>query len=438
MNSLIILLCNYIPMCLDCYIIYRLWKHTLIYKFQSKFQIISVLPILIISILRYHLAQTTLMENPTFNISYSLLLYIIIFSCSIFFHKNMLTAKILWTIIAFLILALGEVTVLMSIKLLNIATSSILQNPQLYITVAIATKICALLIVELIIRLKPRTLILPRYAHCEMYGIIGINLFLILFSVQIFHSGTKAVNKDTMLSLLFLLCFIISILTFSIIFKLSQKAEEELEEKLLIQKLEMENKMNADMTNMVENLRSLRHDMNNHIGVMSGLVHAKQYDALKEYIDEIYHDISPANEFIFTHNKALSALLYNKILNTRLKGIEFDPVIRITDCNIATKDICSLLGNLLDNAIEAAEKAENQKYIELVISQKNSSYIIQCSNTFRDIPIKINDNFITSKKSKNLHGIGIKNIKAIVNKYGGSLLISYTDLFRVKIILPIN
>ncbi|MDE6433100.1 MAG: GHKL domain-containing protein [Lachnospiraceae bacterium] len=377
-------------------------------------------------------------ENPTFNICDSLLLYIVIFSCGIFFHKNLLTAKVLWTVVALLILALGEVTVFMFLKLLNIETSSILQNQQLYTAVAITTKICAFLIVEFIRWLKPKNLILPRYAHSEMCGIIGINLFLIIFSVQIFQSDTKAINKDTLLSLLFLLCFIISILTFSIIFKLSRKAEEELEEKLLIQKLEMENKMNADMTNVVENLRSLRHDMNNHIGVMNGLVHAKQYDALEEYIHEIYHDISPANEFIFTHNKALSALLYNKMLNTKLKGIEFDPVIRITNCNIATKDICSLLGNLLDNAIEAAEKAEDHKYIELVMSKKNNCYIIQCNNTFRDIPIKINDNFITSKKSKDFHGIGIKNIKSIVNKYSGSLLISYTDLFRVEIILPVK
>lgn len=437
MHSLVFTLLDYIPMCLDCYVIYRLLGYTLTYQYTPKYRFFSIVPILLISILRYHLAMTPFIERTWYNVCDTVLLYAVIFSCSIFFYKNSITARILWTVITILILALGETAVLMLLKLLGIPISSVQQNQQLYIITAIAAKVIALLIVEATGRLRFKTLSIPRYVIFEFCGIIVINLFLLVFSVRVFQTDTAIISKDTMLTLLLLLCFTMSALTFTIIFKLSRKAKEELEEKLRIQQLEMENTMNLNMANVVESLRSLRHDMNNHIGALKGLVYAEEYDELRKYIDELYQDISPANEFVFIHNKALSALLYNKTLNAKLKQITFEPVISISDCNIPDKDMCALLGNLLDNAIEAAEKAEDSKYIELLICQKDNAYSIQCSNTFESMPVIMNGNFISSKKDKNLHGIGIKNIKAIVEKYGGTLSISYTDLFCVDITLPL-
>lgn len=438
MYPLFSILLEYIPMCLDCYILYRLFGYALNYKYNPKYRFFSVAPILLVSILRYHLTMTPLAENPIYHICDTILLYTVIFSCSIFFYRNSISTKILWTVIALLILALGETFSFIFLRFSRLDFSVIQQDAQLYAAVAISAKITALLIVEVTGRLKHKALTIPHYAKFEIFGIIVINLFLIVFSVRVFQSDTNTITKDTVLTLLFLLCFTMSVLTFTIIFKLSLKAEEELEEKLRMQQLEMENRMNMDMTNVVENLRSLRHDMNNHIGVLKGLIHSGQYNDLQNYIDGLYQDLSPANEFVFAHNKALSALLYNKTLNAKLKQIAFEPIISISDCNIPDKDMCALLGNILDNAIEAVEKTEDNKYIELIICQKHDVYSIQCSNTFRDAPIHINGNFISLKKDKELHGIGTKNIKAIVKKYGGTLSITYSDLFCISITLPLH
>ncbi len=438
MQPLFSLLLEYIPMCLDCYILYRLFSYALNYKYNHKYRFISVIPILLVSILRYQTAMTFLTEFPLYHICDAAIFYIVVFSCTIFFYLNSASVKILWTVIALLILVLGETAVFIFLKLSGLDFSEMQHNEPLYAVVTISAKMTALLIVEITGRFRHRVLTIPRYARFESFCIIMINLFLIAFSVQIFQSDTKTVTKDTMLTLLFLLCFIMSVLTFTIIFKLSRKAEEELEEKLWMQQLEMEHKMNMDMTNVVETLRCLRHDMNNHIGALKGLVHACQYDDLKQYIDELYQDISPANEFVFAHNQTLSALLYNKTLDAKLKQISFEPVVSISDCDIPDKDMCALLGNILDNAIEAAEKAEGSKFIELIICQKGNAYSIQCSNTFRDTPVYINGNFISLKKDRELHGIGTKSIKAIVEKYGGTLSMTYSDLFYVKITLPLH
>lgn len=426
----------YLPMFLDCYLIYRLYGYTLEYRYDPQYRIFSILPVFGLLFLRYQLTLSGFFTNSFFSFFDTILLYLTFFSVCILFYKNSLAAKVLWTFISLLVLALGEVTTFMLLGLLQIPTSKILENDNLYTAISIAAKLVSLLLIELIRRLKSRTLLVPRYARFEICGIIVIDLFLLIFSVRIFQTNTPSINKELILTMLYVLCFAMSILTFTIIFKLSHRAEEELEEKLLIRQLEMENKMNDDMTTVLETLRSLRHDMNNHIGAMQGLASARQFDALQEYINEMYQDVSPANEFVFAKNRALSALLYNKTLNAKHKQIDFEPVISVSDFSIPDKDMCSLLGNLLDNAIEANEKVTGHKYIELIICQTGKDYSIRCSNTFHDIPVNINGNFITTKKSKELHGIGTKNIKAIVQKYGGSLIFSYQDLFRVDITLP--
>ncbi len=436
MSFLLSVFASYAVMILQFFVLYRLYGHTLTYKYNPKYRFLSILLPLLISIIRFHISLAGLIHNSISDLAAMAVLYISVFLCGILFYSDSIASKFLWTIIYFLIIALCEVLTLIIFQVFGFSSTDLLQSEALYYSSGLISKAAAFIPVELIRPLRKKTLMFPRFARLEIISIIFINLFLIVYSVYIFHSDTTALSKNTVLSLLFLLCFLISVLTFVIIFRLSGKAEEDLEEKLLIQQLEMENKLNNDMTNVVEKLRSLRHDMNNHVLVLQNLVHSKQYDILQEYLDDMCGEVSPANDFIFIKNKALSALLYNKSLNARLKNIEFETVISVDGFDIPDKDMCTLLGNLLDNAIEAAEKVLDNKYIQLILSKKDSDYYIECSNTFREMPVIVKNTFITSKVSKELHGFGMKNIQSIVHKYSGTMEYSYYDLFKVKITLP--
>lgn len=425
-------------MFIESIILYFLFVQRLTYKFNPKYRLFSMLIPLSAMIIRYHLSLLGLIKSASFNTLGAIIIFLSIFATAVFFYTDSITAKFLWSVIFLLIISLSDLMSIFLFSIVGFAPDEIIQSNILFFASSLLSKAISFLIVGIMGHLRKHNLMFPRYARTEIISIIIINLFLLVFSVQIFQSSEIKIDKMVILQLLFLLCFIISILTLVIVFKLSKKAEEDLEKKLTLQQLEMENKLNNDMTNVVETLRSLRHDMNNHVVVLKNLIYTKQYEILREYIDDICDEISPANDFIFIKNKALSALLYNKSVNAKMRQIDFETLISVDFIDIQEKDLCSLMGNLLDNAIEACEKVHDNKYIYLSMYTKNNCYHIECNNTFTDAPVIANNTFISSKKSRVLHGIGFKNMKAIVTKYSGTLECTYYDLFKVKIILPCN
>ena len=100
------------------------------------------------------------------------------------------------------------------------------------------------------------------------------------------------------------------------------------------------------------------------------------------------------------------------------------------------KDICALIGNMLENAIEASDKVISNKYIGFSIIEKSNSLFIHCENTYEVMPIRKGDSFLTSKKGARWHGIGMKNIQSIVKKYNGTMDIFFDELFVVDISVP--
>lgn len=112
-----------------------------------------------------------------------------------------------------------------------------------------------------------------------------------------------------------------------------------------------------------------------------------------------------------------------------------------SNSDIQSQDICAILSNLLDNAIEACEKNKvaSNKWINLTIRVINAMIVIKVENSMEVKPIIKNNNLLTSKADDKLHGWGIKIVKSAVEKYGG--VIKYTvseDKFRVVVTLNYN
>lgn len=425
-------------MVIENIILYCLFGQRLTYKFNNKYRAISMLIPMSVMISRYHFSLMGFLDSATANTLGTIIVFISVFITALVFYKDSLSTTIIWSVIFLLLLSLSDLLTIFIFSIMGITADTIVQSNTLYFASALTSKAIAFIIIGVMEHIKRRRIMFPKFARTEITSIILINLLLLISTIQMFQSPDLTVDKNLILNLLLLLSFIISVITLVIIFKLSRKAEEDMEKKLLIHHLEMENKLNNDMANVVETLRSLRHDMNNHIVVLKNLIDTKQYVVLQEYADDLCKEISPANDFVFIKNKALSALLYNKSINAKMKDIDFDTIISLDFINIPEKDLCSLIGNLLDNAIEACEKVLDNKYIELTIYAKDDYYYIKCNNTFVEPPLISNNTLVSRKKSNGLHGIGFKNMKAIVNKYSGNIEYSYYDLFKVEIMLPLK
>ena len=191
-----------------------------------------------------------------------------------------------------------------------------------------------------------------------------------------------------------------------------------------------------------EETRRINHDIKNHLNIINRLIIKKEYDHAKNYVNNINKKMIEDEIAIVSNNKIIDAILFNKIETCKSKNIKFDLDIKLPEkINIDDFDICVLYGNLLDNAIEACERIEDnnqEKYIKLKIIIKGDYLFINIkNNNNKNLDLKC-EKLLTSKKDKDNHGIGLVNIKRTVEKYNGSMKVCCLNkCFNVSIIVNI-
>lgn len=205
---------------------------------------------------------------------------------------------------------------------------------------------------------------------------------------------------------------------------------------LKLQQAEMEHKLASDMTSVVEHLRSLRHDMNNHMSILQGLLSVGAYDDMAAYLNSLTQELSVANNFYFPENKVLSVLLNSKISKSTQLGIKFETEILTSETPFSERDLCAVIGNVLENAIEASSK-HSQPSIYFKMYQDKKQLHIQCDNTFTTAPVFEDGRLLTTKEDKTAHGIGTQNICSIVEAYQGTSRFTVDERFHVVICIPV-
>lgn len=143
---------------------------------------------------------------------------------------------------------------------------------------------------------------------------------------------------------------------------------------------------------------------------------------------------------IDTGNEALNVVVYKKMLECNRKDIQFTCMLDGRKLNgIAAHEIYSLFGNALDNAINAIGGLEKEKRIISVSERVRSGFnVIHIENYF-DGDVQFNDGLPATQKDKNYHGFGMKSMKFIAEKYGGTINAFTTgDVFVLEILLPVD
>ena len=183
---------------------------------------------------------------------------------------------------------------------------------------------------------------------------------------------------------------------------------------------------------------SIQHDMKNHMLLINSYLENKNYAAAESYIKDIQNYISVPERYVDTGNQELDAIL-NYFLDKADKiHCKIETKIIVPDCTLVSEfDLNMLLGNLLDNALEALEKTE-EKYLYIGISYHKGMMLINIKNSFDGILDKNGDAYYSRKKDMGKHGIGLRNIKEIVQKYNGEINIGAVEkMFNINIILYI-
>ena len=193
-----------------------------------------------------------------------------------------------------------------------------------------------------------------------------------------------------------------------------------------------------EVENMYRQIRGWRHDYRNHIQTMKAYAAMEDWDAIKRYLDLLDEDLTTVDTVIKTGNPMTDAILNSKISLAKSKNIQV-----IADANIPLKlksseiDLCCIIGNLFDNAIEASVKLpEDQRVIRVYMDIKNTQLYISFTNFTAGKKLKKEGKLFRSTKGEG-HGFGLVRIDAIVERLDGYISRNSEDgAFTTEILLP--
>lgn len=187
--------------------------------------------------------------------------------------------------------------------------------------------------------------------------------------------------------------------------------------------------------------RMMYHDFKNHMLVVNQLIQEEKNSEALEYINTYIHLALSINQRVESGCKIIDIIVNCKIAEALEKLIDFKYEVEyIGEICIEDIDMCALLANLLDNAIEACEKLQSERrWIYLRIKRQNEMLLIKIENSVKENCIEKNKFFETRKDKRALHGLGMKSINNVIKKYDGHKeYIIQKDKFLIYISIPIN
>lgn len=251
-------------------------------------------------------------------------------------------------------------------------------------------------------------------------SVLGIS-FLTFAAIHITAISSNSANGNLLLMTAELGIVLINMVCWYITINLS-KSNRHKEELLVLNKQnEYSHQYAQTVKEQYEQTRRFRHDMKQYCTVLDGLIADKKYDEARALIAENYKTISHSEVVVDVGNDFVNSILNGKLTLAKSLGIDVICSAEKDLSGIDSVDLCNLIGNLLDNAIEAAQNCEPEKRsIELNISSSSSRLIITVRNSISHSILKDNPKLATSKVERSEHGFGIKTIKFISEKYGGT------------------
>ena len=217
---------------------------------------------------------------------------------------------------------------------------------------------------------------------------------------------------------------------------LSDRQNRELQSFMYMQKQQYDYQLQQSVA-----VRRFKHDLVNHIGVVRELLNEKKTEEAKEYIDTIWNIQDVFDLKIHTGDSFLDIIVNYYLYLAVKEKIEFAVLGKLTEkMPLEMFDITTLMGNILQNAFEAAIKADVPRIRVELVEHKEEIFIVVSNSVAKTINTKTNF-FMTLKKDKQNHGFGLKNIIATVEKYHGecymeSIVENREVLFQISIAIP--
>ena len=263
-------------------------------------------------------------------------------------------------------------------------------------------------------------------------GVSAVTLVGFLAVITLSEQTVLEIPADTLYMWTILaVVLIMSVLVFNV------NRQYEVEKELAKLKSEQAELLERDYTTLnraYEVNAKLFHDFHNHIGVLRQFLSLEKYGEAVRYLDELQAPIQEMADTVWTGDGTADYLINNKAASAAASGIQFQAQVEFPRrTNIRSADLCAILGNLLDNAIEAARQVpeSERRRVALTIRRIHQMLVIKVENSFSTVPIQENGELKTTKAESGLHGWGLKSAQTAAEKYDGMVQTSITgDTFR--------
>ena len=258
-----------------------------------------------------------------------------------------------------------------------------------------------------------------------------------LTSTALFMVGRELIDT-TQIFISIAILFIVNIFVFYIYDNLLKSYEEKIDKNLLIQQNNAY-MLQIDIINESnKNLSIIRHDFRLHLSALSAMIEKGDRNKAQEYIETAFSSIDAADEYAKTGNTAIDGILNYKIQAAKNLKVEVELDIQIPeDLNFQPFDLVAVLGNLLDNALEAvAEVDQADKKIKINMLFDRNILYITVMNPYQGNLVIENNSIKTRHEDADVRGYGLKSITKTLDKYNGSISVSHEDnMFRADVLL---
>ncbi len=325
-----------------------------------------------------------------------------------------LKKTIVYSLMLVAISSVYELLVEFSIALLtNVQIQAYLHNNLLFFFNATISKILyffsAIILSQFIVKEKKYRIPISLYIH-------PFSIIIVLTVVwYVCRSGVSFTSQIALTTVGVMLLFstIILFLTYQ---KSIEKENELLQLKNEMSKIETEMTYYDILERQNQDLMIYAHDTKNHLSAIKNLNNNPQ---INEYIDKMTESLESYKNVSHSGNHILDVIISKYVTECKIKDIKFSYDVRLKNLDyVEDFDLVTILGNLLDNALESAINSYNRE-ISLSIDYRNTYDVLVITNSCDIAPQTSNNRLVSTKNNKSLHGIGLKSVKRILKKYKG-------------------
>ena len=360
-------------------------------------------------------------------------------------YKDDLRNKIIFTLIYFIILVISDIFVAntISIVLQKDIVEIITKNQSLRLIMFCGSKVIVFSILRITVYFTDRdNLEIPIKYWYKIISTGVISLIILMIICDMGFNIPKYSNKSIYFVATSMGILIINIIIYDTFIQLGRYFKKEQIYNIIDVKNEMMQDYYIAREESHEETRKLIHDFKNHLLCISFLIKDNNIVAVKDYVKSINEVSYSLDDLIRSGNNIVDAVLNQKLSYSEKLNIDLEVNATIEDkINIESIDLCAVLSNLIDNAIEASIKIdnENNRKIKVKINEYKDYLFISISNISKLNPLVGLERFKTTKLDRKNHGLGIKIVENVVGKYNGSIEYDWEeDIFTVKVLLGLR